>query len=203
MKNRANGFTLLELMIVLVIIGVLSAVFVGFGGNIFGDSKTKAAQAKLRSLEAMIREYRNIEGEYPDDRLMKGVAMNAKNANAEALFLALFDSKYTGSRPSQEWLVNTDGDEANRDLTMLGTRALFEIGDEWGNPILYFESLHYADENGCVALAGEDDYFEEDVVFAQRSSVTNSFHEPNDFQLISAGPDGYFNTDDDLYSFTD
>ena len=142
----------------------------------------------------MIREYRNIEGEYPDDRLAKGVAMNAKNSNAEALFLALFDSRYTGSRPSQEWLVNTDGDEANRDLTMLGTRALFEIGDEWGNPILYFESLHYSDESGCVALAGEDGYFEEDVVFAQRSSVTNSFYAPSDFQLVSAGPDGYFNT---------
>jgi len=202
MKNRANGFTLLELMIVLVIIGVLSAVFVGYGGNIFGDSKAKAAQAKLRSLSAMIQEYRNIEGEYPDDRLLKGTSMNAKNSNAEALFLALFDSKYTGSRPAQDWLVNTDGDEANRDLTMLGTRALFEIGDEWDNPILYFESLHYADENGCVALSGEDDFFEENVVFAQRNETTNTFYEPNGFQLISAGPDGYFNTDDDLYSFS-
>jgi len=203
MKNRNNGFTLLELMVVLVIIGVLSAVFVGYGGNLLGDSKVKAAQAKLRSLSAIIEEYRTIEGEYPDDRLTKGTAMNAKNVNAEALFLALFDAQYTGSRPSQEWLVNTDGDETNRDLTMLGTRQLFEIGDEWGNPVVYFESLHYADETGCSVLSGEGEYKEDGLIFAQRSEVTNTFHEPSGFQLISAGPDGYFDTEDDLYSFTD
>jgi len=203
MKNNTKGFTLLELMIVLVIIGVLSAAFISFGGNIFGDSKAKSAQVKLHQLSALIEQYKTIEGEYPDDRLPRNTSINAKNSNAEALFLALFDINYSGARPSQDWLVNTDGDEANRDLTMLGTRALFEIGDEWGNPIIYFESLHYSENNGCRAMAGDDGYFIDSDVYPVISEVTNSYHEPNRFQLISAGADGEFNTEDDLYSFSD
>lgn len=202
MKNKANGFTLLELMVVLVIIGVLGAVFVGYGGNIFSDSKVKAAQAKLIQLGALVEQYRNIEGEYPDDRLRKGTSTNTKNSNAEALFLALFDPGYSGSRPAPDWLVNTDGDESNRDLTTLGNRQLFEIGDEWGNPIIYFESLHYSEDNGCSALAGEDGYYENADVYPVRSEKTNSYFEPNSFQLVSAGADGEFNTEDDLFSFS-
>ena len=203
MKKKANGFTLLELMIVMVIIGVLGGAFVVLGGNIFRDSKSKASQAKLYQLSAMIEQYKSIEGEYPDDRLPKGMATNIKNANAEALFLALFDADYSGERPAQGWLVNTDGDESNRDFTMLGTRALFEIGDEWGNPIVYFESLHYSEEIGCSVLAGDEDFYEEANVFPVRSEVTKSYFEPNRFQLISAGADGEFNTEDDLYSFSE
>jgi prepilin-type N-terminal cleavage/methylation domain-containing protein len=203
MKNKANGFTLLELMVVLVIIGVLGAVFVGYGGNIFGDSKVKAAQAKLLQLSALVEQYRNIEGEYPDDRLRKGTATDNKNANSEALFLALFDPAYSGSRPAQDWLINTDGDETNRDMTMLGNRQLFEIGDEWGNPIIYFDSLHYSENNGCSALAGEEGFFDSYDVYPLRSETTNSYYRPNSFQLVSAGADGEFNTEDDLYSFSE
>ena len=203
MKNKANGFTLLEMMVVLVIIGLLAAAFVGYGGNIFSDSKAKAAQVKLRQLGALIEQYKTIEGEYPDDRLPKGAAMNNKNTQAEALFLALFDVNYSGSRPAEDWLVNTDDDEANRDLTILGTRALFEIGDEWGNPIIYFDSLHYSENNGCSAIVGEAGAFAAADVYPVRSQVTNSYYEPNRFQLVSAGADGEFNTEDDLYSFSE
>jgi type II secretory pathway pseudopilin PulG len=190
----------MELMIVLVIIGILGAAFVGYGGNLLGDSHTKSALAKLRALEAMVREYRSIEGEYPDDRLRGNTARNTKNANAEALFLALFDPDYSGSRPDQGWLVNTDGDESSRDVSSLGSRELFEIGDEWGNPIVYFESLHYADETACSVLNLDGEEFD---VFAERNERTGSFYAPQDFQLVSAGEDGYFNTDDDLYSYSD
>lgn len=198
MRRNRNGFTLLELMIVLTIIGILGAAFVGLGGNLFGESKEASARAKLKSLAAMIEQYRTIEGEYPDDRLPNGVSVNATNANAEALFLALFDADYRGQKPSLEWLVNTDGDETNRDLSSLATRELFEIGDEWGNPVVYFESLHYADGQSCTVFAGMDDFFDPFEVDPLRDERTGSFHSPNSFQLRSAGADGIFDTEDDL-----
>ena len=191
----------MELMIVLVIIGILAAAFAAIGGNMFGASKDRAAQAQLQSLGVMLQSYRSIEGEYPDDRLPKGVTTNRFNTHSEALFLALFDPEYSGERPSQDWLVNTDGDESTRNMTILQSRELFEIGDEWGNPIIYFESLHYNDKNGATVQAGEDDFYEEQTVAPVSNERTGSFYEPNGFQLISAGPDGLFETEDDIFSF--
>lgn len=191
----------MELMIVLVIIGILAASFAAIGGNMFGQSQNRAAQAQLQSLSVIVQSYRSVEGEYPDDRLPKGVTTNRYNAHSEALFLALFDPEYTGDRPPQDWLVNTDGDESTRNMTMLQSRELFEIGDEWGNPIVYFESLHYNDKAGATVQAGEDEFFEEQQLSPARNERTGSFYEPNGFQLVSAGSDGLFGTEDDLFSY--
>lgn len=191
----------MELMIVLVIIGILAAAFAAVGGSMFGKTKDRAAQAQLQSLAVMLHAYRSIEGEYPDDRLPKGVTTNRFNSHSEALYLALFHPEYSGERPAQDWLVNTDGDESTSNLTVLQTRELFEIGDEWGNPIVYFESLHYSDKTGATVQAGEDEYYEEQQVSPVSHERTGSFYEPNGFQLVSAGSDGLFETEDDLYSF--
>jgi prepilin-type N-terminal cleavage/methylation domain-containing protein len=195
-----NGFTLLELMIVMVVIGILSAAFIAFGGNSLEKGKIKAAKANLYSLSAMIESYRSIEGEYPSDYLPSGLAANTHNNRSEALFLALFAQGYTGQQPSQDWLVNTDGDEASRNTTILGTRELFEIGDEWGNPIVYFDSLHYNDRQQTIVWAGEA-VIEEQEAEPVQNDKTKTFAKPNSFQLISAGPDGLFGTDDDIHSF--
>ena len=191
----------MELMIVLVIIGILAASFAAIAGNMLGKSKDRSAQAQLQSLAVMLQTYRSLEGEYPDDRLPKGVTTNRFNTHSEALYLALFHPEYTGQRPSQDWLVNTDGDESTRNLTTLQTRELFEIGDEWGNPIVYFESLHYTDKAGATVQAGEEEFYEEQQLAPIGNERTGSFYEPNGFQLVSAGADGFFETEDDLYSF--
>ncbi|MFT7517400.1 MAG: prepilin-type N-terminal cleavage/methylation domain-containing protein [Myxococcota bacterium] len=199
MKKQA-GFTLMELMIVLLIIGILSASFIAFGGNSLEKGKIKAAKANLHAISAMIESYRSVEGEYPTDYLPTNIAANSINDRSEALYLALFDAEYTGQRPSQEWLINTDGDEASRNTTVLGTRELFELGDEWDNPIVYFDSLHYNDRKVTLVLAGEG-FIDEQEVNPHRNERTKSFSKPSSFQLVSAGPDGEFGTDDDIFSF--
>lgn len=202
MNKRSQGFTLMELMIVLVIIGILAASFAAIGGDVFGKSQDQKTKSRLHALTVMIENYRSLEGEYPDDRLPSGLTTNRHNEHSEALVLALFDPEYTGERPSQEWLVNTDADEAARAPAMFDSRELFEIGDVWGNPIVYFESLHYADKRGAVLQAGIE-FYEEQTVMPGRNERTGSYAEPNGFQLVSAGGDGLFGTEDDLYSYQD
>ncbi len=191
-----SGFTILELMVVMVIIGILMAAFVFSGASIFGDAVVRRAQTQLTQLSAMLEEYRQIENMFPDDRLSNKVAPNAHNIGSEAMFVAFFEDGYSGRLPDQEWLVNTDNDVARKSATRLPTRDLFEIGDPWGNPIVYFESLHYEDIQ--MVMSGSDGFLEEQTVRAGRHETTGAFVAPTGFQLICAGPDGDFGTEDDL-----
>lgn len=196
MRPNARGFTLLELMIVMVIVGVLMTYLLFSGGSLFGDAKEKDARVRIASLASALVAYQTAEGEFPNDRLRSEVAVNQVNACSEALFLAFFDPGYTGLQPDQDWLVNTDGDESRKAMTSLPTRELFEIGDPWGNPILYFESLHYGDE--VEVLAGPEEEYEQQRGSALRHPTTGDWRQAGRFQLISAGEDGKFGTDDDI-----
>jgi type II secretory pathway pseudopilin PulG len=189
----------MELMIVMVIIGVLMAYLLFQGGDVFGGAKKKEAKQRLTVLSGQIEAFRSAEGQLPDDRLPSEASTDPLNAQAEALFLALFDAEYLGSRPDQAWLVNTDGDETRKPMSSLPSRELFEVGDPWGNPVVYFDSLHYDDE--ATVLAGSDGVFEEQRVSARSNERTGGWERAGSYQLISAGPDGWFGTEDDITNF--
>jgi prepilin-type N-terminal cleavage/methylation domain-containing protein len=195
-STARSGFTLLELMVVIVIVGILMGALLTSGGSLFRNSKVKETSVRMDTLATMVGSFRQIEGMFPNDRLPTGVNNGAMNSNSEALFLELFAEKYSGQRPDQDWLVNTDGDTTSKSLTILPARELFEICDAWNNPIVYFESLHY----GTVAqvMAGTDDMLEEQTVEAVKNERTGAYQQPNGFQLISAGEDGTFGTEDDI-----
>jgi hypothetical protein len=65
--------------------------------------------------------------------------------------------------------------------------------------VVYFDSLHYEDVQ--TVIAGADGFLEEQVVRAARNETTGAFVAPTGFQLISAGEDGEFGTEDDLLSY--
>ena len=198
-----SGFTLLELMIVMVILSILIAAFLVVSGRIFGKGKITEAQSRLSQLATLIEQYRTVEGDYPDDRLPDGLAANDINSSSEALFVALFDAEYTGQTPNQDWLSNSDEDQATRAATRLPTRELFEICDPWGNPIAYFEGLHYGSTRDALYWATETgmDLPEEQSVQPARDQQTGDFEQAGRFQLISAGPDGWFGTEDDVTNY--
>ena len=64
-KTTASGFTLLELLVVMVIIGLLAGYVAPKYFSQVGKSEVKVAQAQIDSLEKALDQYRLDTGHYP------------------------------------------------------------------------------------------------------------------------------------------
>ena len=64
-KTRCGGFTLLELLVVMVIIGLLAGYVAPRYFDQIGKSQLKAAQAQIDALEKAVEAYRLDTGHYP------------------------------------------------------------------------------------------------------------------------------------------
>ncbi|MFZ5754397.1 MAG: type II secretion system protein GspG [Bacillota bacterium] len=65
MKNR-KGFTLIELMVVVVILGILSTLAIQQIGDKSEDAKKNKAKADIRTLEAACEVYKVDNDSYPN-----------------------------------------------------------------------------------------------------------------------------------------
>ena len=78
--KRNSGFTLLELLVVLVILGLLAGYVAPKYFSQIGKSEVKTARAQVIALEKALDQYRIDTGHYPGNE--QGLAaLNAKPAN--------------------------------------------------------------------------------------------------------------------------
>lgn len=78
--SRSRGFTLLELLVVLVILGLLAGYVAPKYFSQVGKSEVKVAQAQIGALEKALDQYRIDTGHYPSNE--QGLAaLNAKPAD--------------------------------------------------------------------------------------------------------------------------
>ena len=96
--RHASGFTLLELLVVMVIIGLLAAYVAPRYFSQVGKSEVRAAQAQISALTSALNTYRLDVGQYPTDE--QGLdALTARPAGA-----AKWDGPYLQkSVPADPW----------------------------------------------------------------------------------------------------
>ncbi len=120
MKQR--GFTLLELLVVMVIIGLLSA-FVGpkvFGQ--IGKSETKIAKAQVEAIVKGLEQYRIDAGRYPSAD--QGLAALMVAPAGEAKWAGPYMAKALPQDPwGRPYLYRLPGERGDFDVLSLGRDA--------------------------------------------------------------------------------
>lgn len=204
---RTAGFTLIEILAVILILGILASVLLVNLRDTQGATLVSDAKMELTKIGSAIDHYASEYGAAPLSSFTpeQEVANEGTNVGIEALVVTLFSRKYeAGGLLSKERdeLENTDGDSSTKRLTDFDTRDLLEFVDPWGNPIAYIERNDYA-ANNRLYLTYDAETGEEvtSTATAYKNPRTGQYYRPQGYQLVSAGPDGRFGTDDDVTNF--
>jgi len=205
--TRSAGFTLIELLAVLLILSILVVVLISNMRDALGTANIEIAGQQLAQLEGAIKSYQNENGAPPPSSFVPAqeVANDGTNVGIEALVVTLWSKKYEAGgllNDVRDKLINSDGDRSSKQLTDFTTRDLLEISDPWGNPVAYIEKSDYALTNRrYVTTVPETGEQVETVPLAFKNAATGQYYSALGFQLISAGPDGRFGTEDDITTF--
>lgn len=76
-NKKKNGFTLLELLVVLAILGLLAAIVGPQVIRYLGSSKTQAAQVQVKNIAASLQLFRLDAGRYPTNAEGLGALIKA------------------------------------------------------------------------------------------------------------------------------
>ncbi|SEM69451.1 general secretion pathway protein G [Nitrosomonas marina] len=122
-----RGFTLLELLVVMVIIGLLAAYVGPKYFSQVGKSEIKMAQAQIDALEKALHQYRLDVGSYPTTE--NGLSALVAQPNDEPKWQGPYLSKVPPDDPwGRPYVYKYPGDNSEFDLFSMGRDG--QIGGE-------------------------------------------------------------------------
>jgi general secretion pathway protein G len=118
--SRSRGFTLLELLVVIVIIGALAGLIAPRYFDQLGKSNTKIARAQLVSLEKALDQYRLDVGRYPSTE--QGLAALNTRPTGQERWAGPYLKRAVPPDPwGQPYIYKSPGEHGEFDLSSLGS----------------------------------------------------------------------------------
>lgn len=210
-RRGRSGFTMIELLVVMAILSLLGGLAALGIPAMMRAGQRKSMTLKLAELSGAIEAYSAARenGDYPPTLLDKddfpgvGHVTNNENCGIESVMLCLNrigrPSGFNPEDSKEVELRNEDEDRTQVVLTSFGpeNRELYELVDIWGTPLAYFHSRDYAqvESKDLGRVTGGL------KCVPYKDPKTKDWFKRTKFQLISAGEDRTFNTEDDLANF--
>lgn len=119
-RRASRGFTLLELVMVLVIIGVILAMVGPRVFNSLGRASTERAKVQIEQLGSALELYKLDTGRFPTTQEGLGALLSAPSGVANWNGPYLKDAKHLKDPWSRDFTYRSPGDKAAYDLVSLG-----------------------------------------------------------------------------------
>jgi len=222
--NRKEGFTLIELMIVMLILAILMGLVIYAVGGVTARAKSNRTTAIIRTLETAIQSYYSEFRAYPPDGYDFDVVADGKQLKGTAAliyFVGWIVPDPPGSKNFKSVKLLAERDMGGGNITfeeVHGGKPFLEVNkkdltpwgevmDGWGNPF-HYDNLEI-DKNGNVRFTPQTGggwhmsapKYHNDPDPRVVKNKKQGFN-PGSYDLWSHGPDGHTQSpkiDDDIW----
>ncbi len=119
-KAKNHGFTLMEMLVVLVLIGLIAAVAIPQVTRLLGSAKSKAADIQMETLSASLRYYEIDNGAFPTSEQGLAALWQAPEGLVTWNGPYIRQEKLLKDPWGREFVYNIPGDDAPYGLISLG-----------------------------------------------------------------------------------
>lgn len=92
-SRHANGFTIVELLVVVAILGIIGAIAIPIYSNYIASAKRESANASLEQFPILLESYRAENGSFPPDNTYSYIENNAGGVTTDTISPILPDFK--------------------------------------------------------------------------------------------------------------